>query len=134
MAGERATSRHTQKDLKKFPRKNFPDIAYKLGICLANWPVEWRDNVPHGDNDRKPSTPGWSATMRKMLEYRKRAELESNLQGLQREQALAFLLGAGVPVILPLPRPYIMQPLHMLAQNPIVQTLRLPRKDNLGNE
>ncbi|KAL1743154.1 hypothetical protein HDZ31DRAFT_65306 [Schizophyllum fasciatum] len=132
MAGERVTSRNVRKDLKKFPRKIFPDIAYKLGICLANWPVEWRENVPAGDNDRKPSTPGWSATMRKMLDFRKRAELESNLQGLEGEQALGFLLGAGVPVILPLPRPYIMQPLHMLAQNPIVQTLRLPHKDEEG--
>ncbi|KAI5824358.1 hypothetical protein K523DRAFT_356905 [Schizophyllum commune Tattone D] len=133
MANQRLSSRHTAVEPRQFPRTSWPDIAYRLGICLVNWPEVLRNNMPMEGMKRKPTGRTWSNVVAAMVNYRRRAEAESNRRGLTNEAALGWLLGSGVPALVPLPREYAVLPHFMLENNPIVQSPRPPTSARVAN-
>ncbi|KAL1739132.1 hypothetical protein HDZ31DRAFT_69256 [Schizophyllum fasciatum] len=133
MANQRLSSRHTAVEPRQFPRTSWPDIAYRLGICLVNWPEVLRNNMPMEGMKRKPSGRTWSSVVAAMVNYRRRAEAESNRRGLTNEAALGWLLGSGVPALVPLPREYAILPHFMLENNPVVQSPRPPPSARVAN-
>ncbi|KAL1739769.1 hypothetical protein HDZ31DRAFT_68604 [Schizophyllum fasciatum] len=82
---------------------------------------------------RKPSGRTWSSVVAAMVNYRRRAEAKSNRRGLTNEAALGWLLGSGVPALVPLPREYAILPHFMLENNPVVQSPRPPPSARVAN-
>ncbi|KAL1657636.1 hypothetical protein GGF50DRAFT_121648 [Schizophyllum commune] len=121
MANRHLSSQHAEVP-SQFPRASFPDIAYRLCIVLANWPLELQANIPMVGTSRKPSGRSWSAVVASLIQRRRDAERESNRLGLSGEAALLFLQSNGAPVLAPLPRHAIDRPLIHLGANPIVQS------------
>ncbi|KAL1711918.1 hypothetical protein EV715DRAFT_268258 [Schizophyllum commune] len=130
MADRRLSSQHANNP-SQFPRAAFPDIAYQLGIILANWPLELQANIPMIGTSRKPSGRTWSSAVAEAIQRRRDAERESNRLGLSQEAALLFLYNNGAPVLAPLPRRAVNRPLVQLHNNPIVQSPGPRRYDYL---
>ncbi|KAL1754396.1 hypothetical protein FB107DRAFT_275843 [Schizophyllum commune] len=106
----------------QIPRSQLLDIAYRLGLVLANWIEELANNMPIKDVPRKPSGRSWAGKVGEMLERRKKAERESNELGLEGVDALQYLLDHGAVVLMPLPRNAVMGPLRELSMTPLVQS------------
>ncbi|TRM60915.1 hypothetical protein BD626DRAFT_571296 [Schizophyllum amplum] len=89
--------------IRQFPRRHFPDLAYRLSLRLVGWPEAWTDAMPLGDQyNYKPSGDGVSAKAQELLRRRKTAEDRINSEGLRGAEAEAVLLECRAPAIVSL--------------------------------